>query len=237
MKKIRYANLAFLLLVAMMLTASSCSSQTTTVAVPKGIVCLGKLGFALGQAYFNETASIADAVEVIPECISAALAFFGQQPQPQDSIEVELSHSSTDSTLDVSLMSSIIANCTASAVTGWYEYDVPFLMYVGTDSVQTIYNTLPSDQDGGDRDRIANTLYQKDHIQQYLVPGDGPSDMIPLTVPAQTQEQLTFTLRIHYQYGLGYVIHNGTAEHTMGWLYDFGFERISDVIVNSQACA
>ena len=237
MKNIRYASLAFLLLVAILLTTSACSSQTTTVAVPKGIVCLGKLGFALGQAYFNETASIADAVEVIPDCISAALAFLGQQPPPQNSTSVELSHTSTDSTLDVSLTSSIIANCTAAAVTGWYEYDVPFLMYVGTESVQTTYDTLPSDQDGGDRDLIANTLYQKDHIQQYLVPGNGPSDAIPLTVPAQTQEQLTFKLRIHYQYGLGYVVHNGTAGHAMGWLYDFGFERMSDVIVNAQACA
>lgn len=235
MNPFRSACLASLLLVVMLLTTACPQSPVLTPPRPV-IVCLGKLGFALAQLYFNETASIADAVDAAPACINAAFALF-DHPQAQDSTEVHLSHSSTDSTVDVLLTSSIIANCTASPVIGWYEYDVPFLMYVGTATVQTTYSDLPSDQDGGDRDLIANTLYQKDHIQQYLVQGNGPSDAIPLTVPAQTQVQLAFTLKLHYTYGLGYVVHNGTAGHTMGWLYDFNFERMGDVTLHSQACA
>lgn len=219
MPKILITCLSSVLLLPVLLAITACSPKQ---------VCLSKAALTLTQSALTHELS-SDSIDVAAGCIDA----FTQSPGSQ-STQVELNTASDDSTFTTQVTSDVIYNCNSYQVSGQYDFNIPFVMVVGTDQQSTEFTTLPAQDQSSDVAQIANELYNRDNIGHYFTKSDTPSGGYDLTAPPQSETRLVFSVTIHYKYGIGRVDTNGNAGDTQVWLYDFSFDPPGTIPVHWQ---
>ncbi len=195
----------------------------------------------------GERLTLSDVLDLGSECMPAALdtylvfAASGSQANiPQVDIQHELdgNRNVVEHTLSpTTTTSNAIANCDpANPLPVTLSFTVPFVMFVGDQNQlgdQGTTTTLdqatverlgrqPTSAAWTDAQVIAQQLYLRDNIGQYLTPVDAPSASLPERIPPRTKESFKLTLTVQYRIGGALVSRNGNPGQAYAWLYEDG---------------